>query len=696
MQLFKNGLPSLILFKEDWDLPNNRECVVDYQTKNKSFLELAGMLHKMNIENESFHLQLHNRALIGVDPFDKNLTHEQKQMIRLECSTNYFYIIREIIKLTVTGTPEPVSFELNRASLATFWSFFIGLTIMVVLQRQTGKTVTIGVLISILVNFALINADVNLITKDSTVRGDTVDKVKDVTFNLPEYLQLTDKSINRGSERFVVKPLQNELKTHLAQRSKLAANNVGRGLTSPVNIFDEFGFLYNLKTMLTAAITSGTKARELAEANGLPFGTLFFTTASYLHTEVGRFAHGIYSGAFRFTEELYDCSSKQEVRDIVRENSTGRGNVLLIEYSHRQLNKTDAWLKQIIEDNMADAITASAEFMNIWVDATQSSALTPSQVKRLMESRHEPVMSTVDAIVIRWYIDEATLQQYKNGRSCIFGVDSSDMVSGDSTSLAIVDPTSGATIGTAKFRKSLISDFAVALGNLLIALPNSVLIIETRSSGMSILDIIFNMFVKKNINIFYKVFNWLIQEDVTTNNKYTNNDYISNKRHFGYKTGAGTGKNSRKQMYDFALSRVVDTVGHVLNDKDLINDLCALEEKDNKISHSSSRHDDTVVSRLLCDWLMFHGKHLDKYNINKLTVLSNITISGKQLNKDTKKIEEITFLLDELYRLKDKIKPIKMLRIKTKILKLKRKLKSESVRSLNIDAKFDEVFGSNI
>ena len=93
---------------------------------------------------------------------------------------------------------------------------------------------------------------------------------------------------------------------------------------------------------------------------------------------------------------------------------------------------------------------------------------------------------------------------------------------------------------------------------------------------------------------------------------------------------------------------------------------------------------------------MFHGKHLDKYNINKLTVLSNITTEGKKVNKDTKKIEEITFLLDELYRLKDKIKPIKMLKIKTKILKLKRKLKNDAVRSLNLDAKFDEVCGSMI
>ena len=65
----------MILFRSDWmKYPN---AIADFQTKNKSFIEMAALLKAMGVKNHTFLLALHDRTLVGVDPFDyANLTHE--------------------------------------------------------------------------------------------------------------------------------------------------------------------------------------------------------------------------------------------------------------------------------------------------------------------------------------------------------------------------------------------------------------------------------------------------------------------------------------------------------------------------------------------------------------------------------------------------------------------------------------------
>ena len=73
----------MILYGNDWCkyrvMPH-----VHYETKNDSFLKIAKKLHDMGVKNCLFMLSLFNKSLIDVDPYDPNLTDEQKQAIAIE------------------------------------------------------------------------------------------------------------------------------------------------------------------------------------------------------------------------------------------------------------------------------------------------------------------------------------------------------------------------------------------------------------------------------------------------------------------------------------------------------------------------------------------------------------------------------------------------------------------------------------
>ena len=82
-----------ILFNSDF---KKNGAIVDHQTKNVSFLRMVGILKQLGCENCYFLLALYQKELIGVDPYAKDLTKEQKRRIIIECKINPWYYFREI------------------------------------------------------------------------------------------------------------------------------------------------------------------------------------------------------------------------------------------------------------------------------------------------------------------------------------------------------------------------------------------------------------------------------------------------------------------------------------------------------------------------------------------------------------------------------------------------------------------------
>lgn len=246
----------MILFLEDWVREDNMSAIVDLKTSNRSFVRVAGLLRIMGIKNHTFMLSLYNPDLQGVDPYDENLTDEQKIMIITEIALNPWYFFREIARVPAAAGSNPVPFRANRANVALLWLAFNHITSYLIQPRQTGKTVSATELLGYFLNLASFNTKITVLTKDDKLRTKTAVGIKEVIELLPTYLQVLSKKDIKNTERITVKELGNELTISVAQKDKKAADNLGRGLTTAQVFIDEFAYFYNIDITLPIVLSA--------------------------------------------------------------------------------------------------------------------------------------------------------------------------------------------------------------------------------------------------------------------------------------------------------------------------------------------------------------------------------------------------------------------------------------------------------
>ena len=168
----------MILFYEDWQkYPTAKPHLT---TKAESYLELAKIYKAMGIENHMFHLALVDQSLEFVDPHSDDLTLEQMAAITVECKINPWYFFREVARVPAGSGADAAPLQANRANIAAFWCFFNHATIFLIQPRQTGKSISIDELVTLLMNILCKGTDINLLTKDEVLRQNNVKRLKDV------------------------------------------------------------------------------------------------------------------------------------------------------------------------------------------------------------------------------------------------------------------------------------------------------------------------------------------------------------------------------------------------------------------------------------------------------------------------------------------------------------------------------------
>jgi hypothetical protein len=113
--------------------------IYDLKTTNTSFLKMAKELRDKKVKNWNFMLKLYDSKLQGVDPYDENLSVEMQARIQKEVMINYWYYIREVIKVNSTGGAVP--YELHRGNMALHFVQLYNLDCIICLPRQHKKRV---------------------------------------------------------------------------------------------------------------------------------------------------------------------------------------------------------------------------------------------------------------------------------------------------------------------------------------------------------------------------------------------------------------------------------------------------------------------------------------------------------------------------------------------------------------------------
>lgn len=653
----------MILFRECWK--KYPTAIVDYQTKNKSFIRLASVYRLMGIKNHTFLLALINPALQGVDPYDPNLTLEQKIAISVECRVNPFYFFREIARAPAASGSLPVPLEANRANIALFWCFFNHIFFILIQPRQTGKSFSTDVLMTLLLLIICTDTQINLLTKDDTLRRQNVNRIKDIMSELPPYLQLRDKLDTNNGEEVTVNALGNIYLTHVPQSSKKNALKMGRGLTSPIFHVDEPPFQPNIEIALPAALAAGGNAIDKAIASGSPYGTILTTTAGKKDDPDGRYVHKILMDAAPWDDRFLDAENVEELEKIIRTNS--RGGVFRINgtFSHRQLGKSDNWLKQKLEENLQTGDEANRDFFNIWTSGNQLSPIATHLLERITASRLDPMHVEISKpfnYITRWYIPQNEIYHRMKTGQFIISLDTSEAAGNDDIGMNFIDIETLEVICSGVYNETNLILFCEWLVDILVTFENTTLIIERKSTGAMILDYLLLMLPSKGIDPFARIFNMIVQLSDEQKDKFSevnvpmnrrkSDIYVRFKKAFGFVTTGGTGITSRSELYSTTLQNAVKRSADKIYDSFLIDQITSLIIKNGRVDHPDGGHDDLVISWLLAHWLITLGKNLSFYGINVARIGCKI-----------KKEEEVLSPVDQMKRyeqlkIRDRIKEL--------------------------------------
>ncbi len=571
----------MILFLKDWK--KYPTAIIDYNTTNKTFLRYAGLLKAMGVKNHAFPLALINPNLAGVNPHDPTISLEEMTAVVAEAKENPWYIFREIIKIPASSGTQPVPLEANRGNISLFWLFFNHITGLLIQPRQTGKSVSVDSLMISLINILCVKTNVHLFTKDDGLRSKNIQRLKDLQEELPYYLNLKTKQDANNTERITVNRLGNNYVTSVPQSSEKAARNVGRGYTVAIHHVDEIAFINNIHISLPALLASSNAAVDSAKLNGSPYGNLFTTTAGFLSTSAGKYAkEKIYDKALRWTEHLYDCEDEEDLRKTIKANNPNGNISILLEFSHRQLGKTDEWLREKMQQAFSEGENAEADYLNKWSQGSEESPIPKELLERIHKSMvGDPYIEVSDfGYITKWYVPKAEVLSKLQHRKLIMGLDTSEANGGDDISMNIRDADSGELVAAGNYNELNTIVFSEWIAQWLVDFPNLTLVIEKRSTGSTMIENILLLLPQYNIDPFRRIFN--------------------------------------NALY-YTANNVRDAV--------LITQLAGLRKRNGRIDHGTDGHDDSVIAWLLSFWFLSDAKNKTWYGLDNKNILSIIHLT---------------------------------------------------------------------
>ena len=254
------------------------------------FLKMKG------IKNNAFFLSIYDTDLMYINPRDPNLPKEWRMKVVRECHFNYWYFLREIVRIPDTGgvVGGGVPYKLDRGNLALNFGFTLNWNMFLELPRQFGKTTSALCWYLWVFNFGTTNSEIMFMNKKHDDSKMNLRRLKDMRKALPEYLQMDTMWTPDGKKMKPVSNVEtlshisngNKITTKPGANSKAKANGLGRGCTMPMQWYDEYAFILYNKLIYMAATPAFSTASRNAKNNGKPYGILITTTPGEANQQI--------------------------------------------------------------------------------------------------------------------------------------------------------------------------------------------------------------------------------------------------------------------------------------------------------------------------------------------------------------------------------------------------------------------------
>lgn len=616
-----------ILYLEDWE--RYPTAIPDFNTPNQSWVVLAHKYRLMGIKNWFFLLALQNPSLVGVDPYSPNLTSIQKELILIECQTNPWYLFREVLR--APDGDGMMALDANRGNIALFWCVLNSFITYLQQIRQTGKSFNTRFLVVAFHVFLAHGATHILFTKGD-LRRDEIKNYKKYRRCLPKWMWYLESNDTDNQYEFTTMMNGNITYSYVPQNSKDDATGVGRGKTPDFINVDEPPFLSNAETSIPALMASTTNSFDKARKKKSFHAILYTTTAGDLSTESGKYVYEkIKKKAMHFSEILFDSTNRNDAVEMIMANSKCEDRsapYVDITFNHIQLGYDDDWLRGKIATANGTIDQTRRDFLGQWTFGSSHNPLGEKLLKKIRDAintRPIPIKHETRMYVIKYHLDPAEVKR----RTSVLGLDTSEAIGRDAITGVLIDVETGEVLATFMIGEGYIPHFSAWFADMIEDHPNMTVIPESKSTWRSICDDLIIELSKRGIDPGRRIYSRIVDEAVgSSNDQREYREYSrgapSERKYFQYRSKFGFPTNGtlREELYGKIFKEATRENPTLIRDSSLIDELSSLVEKNDRIDHKASGHDDHVISWLLAQWLLRRGRNLDHYGIDNRRVLS--------------------------------------------------------------------------
>lgn len=607
----------------------NQQQITAYyhmSTSNQSFLNMHYYLKQKGIQNNKFFLVIYDPDLIGVNPRDPNLNTVMKKKILRECIINFWYFIREVVRIPDQGgqVGGGKRYNLHRGNLAMNFGFLMNWNMFVEFPRQHGKTISAICWYLWVFNFGTTNSEMMFMNKKHDDSKMNLRRLKDIRDALPSYLQMKEmvgpdgkikkSSNNVESTTNIINA--NKITTKAGARNAASANSVGRGCTMPIHWYDEYAFILYNNIIYSAATPAFKTAADNAKRNGAPYGILITTTPGDCTTDEGEDARLTKDLATPFNEAFYDYNYEQ-LQNV--KNSNNSSTFFYIRYTYQQLGSGEQYFKEMVLDLKKDWVAIRREVLLEWSKSSSNSPFRQQdldEVERLIINepiQQIPLCNGLYFLNLYKRMDVTMSRRYPP----IIGVDVSGGYQQDSSAITVIDSRTTEVVADLNCNYISTNDLAKVIYELVMKyMPNAIVNIErTGGFGGSVLSMLVKSKIKRNLYFEIK-------------------DRVTEERFNGVKVIRKTqktkvfGLDETKQTRDVLMEILRDRMDHhkaKFISPILFNELTTLEVKKNgRIEHASNAHDDQVFSYLMALYVWYEGKNLmENFGLDKGTLYTD-------------------------------------------------------------------------
>lgn len=583
-------------------------------TTNKSFMDMHYLLKAKGIKNNKFFLVIYDPGLMGVDPRDPQLPFEMKKRVLRECQINFWYFIREVVRIPTEGgeVGGGKRYKLHRGNLAMNYLFIMNYDMFVDLPRQHFKTFSALCWYLWVFNFGTSNTKMMFINKKHEDSKKNLKDIKTIRESLPSYLQM-DAAFDINGKKIRVpntaETLQhpinhNIIKTLPAARTKAMADGAGRGATMAIQYYDEFAFMPYNEIIYAAASPAFSRAKQNAKENRVPYGILITTTPGDLTTDEGIYANKVRLNATPWLDSYYDLTY-QQLENL--KDSNNNSTFFYIRYTYKQLGSGEDYFVDMVKQMGKDWAKIRREVLIEW-DAGSMNCPFSQENLDIIKSycRTEPITTVRLGKYGQYTLNIWSQMPLNSQYPPIIGVDVAGGYQQDSSAITIIDSQTTKVIATLNCNYIPSQDLAQCIFDIVTTYCKNAIVNVERNGGFgaSVLSLLVKSKIKKNL--YFEIKDRVIQE-----------------RYDGIKTvykktkvksyGTDNTKDIRNKLIELLHARV-----NYHKDKFLApilhDELSTMEVKKNgKTEHAANAHDDQVFSYLMALYVWYYGENLAEH-----------------------------------------------------------------------------------